>query len=188
MVNFVRKIQSILELPPELVEFFYAKLTIRQVDRRQLLLREGQVCDHIFYVKKGLLRSFADSGDREVTNWFMKEGDIFTVPFSFYQRLPSFEKVQAIEESEVVCLYYADIQTIYKKFPFFNLAGRLVTEQYIAALSRYNYISRIKPSEQRYQQFGQDFPHLVGRVPDKDVASFLGMSDAYLSRLKNKRE
>ncbi len=187
MINFVRQIQSIVSLPPELVEFFYARLTVKKVERRQHVLWDQEVCDYIYFVKRGLLRSYADSGELEVTNWFMKENDIFTVPFSFYQRLPSFERVQAIEESELVCLHYQDIQTIYKKFPFFNLAGRLVTEQYIVALSRYNFISRLRPSEARYQHFLLDFPDLLGRVPDRDIASFLGMTDTHFSRVKSRR-
>ncbi|MBN8786475.1 MAG: Crp/Fnr family transcriptional regulator [Terrimonas sp.] len=187
MLAFIKKIQTIVALPPDLIEFLFSRLKVTRIARRQLLLREGQVCDYIYFVKSGLLRSYANGGETEVTNWFMKESDIFTAPLSFYHRVPSFENLQAIEESELVCLHYQDIQTIYKDFPFFNLAGRLVTEQYIAALSRYNYISRIKPSELRYQYFTADFPELLGRVPDKDVASFLGMTDAHFSRVKSRR-
>ncbi len=187
MVNFVRQIQSIVALPPDLVEFFYTRLTIKQVQKRQQLLRVGQLCDCIYYVKSGLFRSCAKPGNREITNWFMKENDIFTVPLSFYGREPSVEKLQALEDSVVVCLHHQDLQTIYNEYPFFNLAGRMVTEQYMAVLSKYNYISRIKPSGLRYHYFTTAFPDLVGRVPDRDIASYLGLTDGYLSKLKSKK-
>lgn len=187
MIDFLRQIQGIMTLPPSLVELFYEKLQTREVRKRQHLLKAGHICDHIFFVKKGLFRSYSLSGDQQVTNWFMKEADIFTAPTSFYPRIPSVESIQALEDSEVVYLHHNVLEKMYEEFPAFNKAGRMVTEKYMIVLSRYNYVSRIKPADERYRYFEEDFPELIGRVADKDVASFLGMTDVYLSKIKNKK-
>jgi CRP-like cAMP-binding protein len=63
------------------------------------VLKEGQVCDNIYFIEQGYLRSFYLKDGKEITAWFMKENDVIVSVNSFFKREPSYEYIQAIEDS-----------------------------------------------------------------------------------------
>ncbi len=184
MIAFIRQLQTIATLPALLVEYFYETLQQKIVPRKTHLLKEGQHCDSIYFIKKGLFRCYFRDGKHIITTWFMQENDFITSPNSFYNKAASIENIQALEDSEVFYLHFKDLEHIYTQFPEFNRVGRLTAQKYNVILSRYNYICRLKLAEDRYRQFEEDYPELVKRVADKEIASFLGITDAHMSRIK----
>src|ERR1700730_13852918 len=113
-----------------LKEHLYKILNTREVLKRQYLLKAGHICRHIFFIRKGLIRSFYVKEDVEVCSWFMKEGDVIISVESFFTQKPSYESIQAIENSTVYYINYEELQNIYKQFPEFNFIGGILTEKY----------------------------------------------------------
>ncbi len=142
---------------------------------------------HIYFVKKGLVRSYYIQGEQEISSKFMKEGDIIVSASSFFLQKESYEFIQAIEDSQLLSLCYDELQFIYKNFTEFNIISRvLTTKSYLLSEQRLYFI-RMKQAADRYKLMLEHFPELVLRVPAKYLASYLGISEETLSRIRSRR-
>lgn len=126
-----------------------------------MLLKEGQVCNHIYFIEKGFLRSYYINNDKEITGWFMKENDIIISVNIFFKRKPSYEWIQTIEESTLHYIHYDELQKIYKEFIEFNIVGRILTEIYYTLSEERLYAMRSHTAEECLQ-FLQD-KHVSGK-------------------------
>src|SRR3954464_4542230 len=105
----------------DLLQFHLRKLIKeKRLFRNELLLKSGNVCRHIYFIRKGLLRGYYMKGDEEVSTWFMKEGDFVISVSSFYTQQPGDESIQALEESLLWYLPYEDLHFAYNQFPELN--------------------------------------------------------------------
>jgi CRP-like cAMP-binding protein len=140
------------------------------------------------FIKKGLLRAFYVKGENEVSSWFMKEGDICVSIESFYGQRPGYEYIQAIEDTQLYYLYYAELELIYQKFPEFNVIGRILTIKYLTLWSEQLYAIRMQNAKERYEWLLQFHPELIQRVPQKFIASYLDITPETLSKIRSERE
>lgn len=114
----------------------------------------------------------------------MKEGDVIISVESFYHQKESYEAIQALEDSTLHYITYAELQYIYKTFPEFNFIGRVLTEKYYGLCERRAYSLRMQRSQQRYEYLLENHPELILRVPAKDLASYLGITKVTMSKLR----
>lgn len=187
MEELFNLINSICPISSELAEHLALTLKEKTFKKNEYLLKEGEVCQHICFIKKGLTRCFYNNGILEVCSWFMKEGDMIISVESFFKQKPSFESIQALEECEVVFLKYDELQFMYKNFPEMNYIGRVLTEKYYTLSEQRLYSIRMHRSGERYQYLEQNFPELIQRVPVKYIASYMGVARETLSRNRSKR-
>ena len=140
--------------------------------------------EHQFH-KKGLIRCFYHKGDQEISSWFMKEGDFIISVESFFSQKESYESVQALEECEVYSIEYPALQSLYKLFPEFNIIGRILTERYYVLSEQRLYSLRMQRSSERYQFIMDKYPEIIQRIPSKYIASYLGVTEETLSRIRS---
>jgi CRP-like cAMP-binding protein len=162
-------------------------LRVETFPKKTILLREGQICNHIYFIEKGFVRSFCRKESQEITSWFMKEGDVFISVNSFFNRQPTREYIETIEESTLCYIHYDELQEIYKDFIEFNIIGRVLTEKYYVLCEERLYSIRKQRSEERYQFLLSYHPQILQRAPLKYVASYLGISLETLSRIRAKK-
>lgn len=156
----------------------------RDLVKKQYLLKAGQVCRNIYFIKKGIIRCFYLKDEAEVCSWFMKEMDIAIAIESFYQQSPSNEYLQAVEETEVWYISYAELQNTYKQFPEFNITGRIITQVYHQHWSWQLFALRMQTAEERYKWLMDKHPELLLRVPAKYIATYLDIAEVTLSKIK----
>lgn len=186
MVTVLDILHSINPLPDGLRELLEQIIDIREIKRKEYLLMAGRVCDEICFIESGLLKSYYLEDDGKVVNkWFMKEGDIAIAVQSFFYQNVSFEFIQAIEDTVIQYINYRDLQSIYKKYPEFNANGRMLTEKYYCELDQRMDAIKNHSALSRYHYMLKHHPELVLRVPNKDLASYLGMEKEHLSAIKN---
>jgi CRP-like cAMP-binding protein len=185
VVEFLNSIQPLSE---ELKMYLYEYLRTDILSKKIRLLRPGQICDRIYFVEKGLLRCFIRRGDEEICKWFMKEGDVVISVNSFFNQEASTETIESIEECEVHSITFAQLQELYRRHPEFRLVGQQLTETYYcrSEVRADNLI--LKNSDERYIDLIRSYPDLEKRVPNKYLASHLGMSFATYSRIKNQQK
>jgi CRP/FNR family transcriptional regulator len=158
------------------------------VKKKQNLLVEGKVCNENYFVVKGCLRLFfVNEKGVEQTIQFALENWWLADYTSFSTRQPSGFYIQAVEKSELLALTLSDQETMLRKFPLMERYFRLIHQRAHAASqfrTRYWYnLSR----EEYYRQFILLYPEFVQRIPQYLLASFLGFTPEYLSKIRSKK-
>jgi CRP-like cAMP-binding protein len=114
----------------------------------------------------------------------MKEGDVIISVESFYNQKPSYESIQALEDSTLFYITYNELQTIYQEYPEFNFIGRFLTEKYYCLSEQRLYSIRMQRSQERYDYLMEHHPELILRVQAKHLSTYLGITEVTMSRLK----
>jgi len=185
MKNLLSVLNSIHPISPALKQFLTDKLITRNIPRKEYLLQAGQVSRHVYFNKKGLLRSYYIDSGHEISSRFMKEGDMMVSGTSFFQQKEGAEFIQAIEDTTVFSICYDELQFAYRHFPELNIIGRiLITKSYLLSEQRLHFI-RMKQAKDRYKNMMTFFPDLILRVPAKYMASYLSVSEETLSRIRS---
>ncbi len=148
------------------------------------LLRKAQICDRIYFLKKGLVRTYYEKNGKEVTSWFYDSQQYFTSWYSFYCRRPSFESIQILEDSEIYSLSYKDFNTLQEN-PKLLLIARLIAEESTAFLDYSNKDYTGLSAADRYRDLLHYFPDIELRTKLSYIASFLGVSQETLSRIRS---
>lgn len=185
MEKLLLLLNGILPLSQQLTEELILRLKSRQLAKKDFLLRAGHVCRNIYFVERGLLRCFYQKGDAEVSSWFMKEGDVIISIESFYQQRESYEWIQALEDCVLYYISFEELNAVYRSFPEFNFIGRVLTEKYYTLWAQQLYALRMQQASERYQWLLNNHPELILRVSAKYIASYLGIDETTLSRIKN---
>lgn len=156
------------------------------VKKGELLVKSGEVCDSIYFIKKGVLRGFITEQGKEVTTWLTVENEIVSTITGFLLQKPTTESIQAIEDCELLAIKFVDLDRLYMKYPSFNIVGRKITEQYYMYAEQRAYITRLHDAEKKYELLMQLYAHFLNRIPLKYIASFLGITIETLSRVRAK--
>jgi CRP/FNR family transcriptional regulator, anaerobic regulatory protein len=171
----------------DLQQYLAKTLKTREISKKQVLLKIGHINRNIYFVGQGLFRCFYIREDKEVCSWFMKEMDVMVSVESFFKQIPSYESIQALEDSIVYYVSYDELQFVYNNFPEFNYNARVLAEKYYSLSEQRLYALRMQKAPERYRFLTKYFPELIQRVPSKFLASYLGVTDVTLSNIRGKR-
>lgn len=170
-------------LSPDLKAYILSVLKKKECKKKTVLLQEGNIAKAIFFIDKGLIRSFRHEKGREKTPWIMKAGDIFVSISSFFTQTPALESIEAIEDCVLYYITFDELQYAYEKFPKFNLHGRLIL-QYYYKLSEDRNSMREQSARYKFEYLMTRDTDLVGRVQDKYLASYIGVTPSTFSLQK----
>lgn len=184
MQELLLYLNSIHPLTAELQEHLTLILKPKQFSKKDYLLKAGHICRNICFIKKGLMRCFYLKDQHEVCSWFMKEGDVIVSVESFFNQTESYEYIQAIENSEIYCINHQQLEYIYRAYPEFNFVSRILLQKYYTMSEQRLYSLRMQRSRERYDYLMQNHPELILRVPAKYIASYLGITEVTMSKVK----
>jgi CRP-like cAMP-binding protein len=187
MEKLLDSLDSIYPLGEPLRQRLETMIKSRKIPKKGYLLRAGQVNREIHFIEKGLLRCYYKAGDEEVTSWFMKEGDTIVSVDSFYDQVKGNEYIQALEDCELYYISHEELEELYHTFHWFNYIGRVLTIKYLKLFDQQAKAMRRLDGKQRYQRMRDMQPELLLRVPSKYMASYLGISEVTMSRIRGKR-
>jgi CRP-like cAMP-binding protein len=161
------------------------KATIRRIKRRQFVLQEGDVCKHYTFVVAGCFKMYGvDEKGTEHNIQFSIENDWITDIGSFHAEKPSQLYIEAIEPGQVIQIEKPDLIFFYENHPKFNRIFRVILENhYIELQNRLLQTISISASE-RYLAFLDNYPHLSNRLPNTQIASYLGITPEFLSKIR----
>ncbi len=159
----------------------------RKVNRRQLILQEGEVCTYNTFVVEGCFRMYyTDPKGKEhnlqfaIENWWI--GDIG----SFHSEEPSKLNIQALEKADILQIKKQDQLQLFVEHPKFNHIFRVFTENALVSAQRRILQNISSTAEERYLDFLKRYPHFFNRISNVQIASFLGVTPEFLSTVRKK--
>jgi len=168
-------------------ESIKAFVQIEDLEKGYLLLKEGMVAHRIFFIQKGSARTFYDHNGKEVTSWFYREGQLLTSWSSFYERSPSYEGVELTENATISSISYDALHQLYNQYPKMQEFGRVMVEEQLIFLDYFYKGFMFMSAREKYDLLLSIFPDVTLRVNLGHIASFLGISQETLSRIRSKK-
>lgn len=162
-----------------------ARFQLLAVKKADFFLKEGRVCDRYLFLEKGIMRAYVhDVAGDEVTTAFYTEGQMVFEVSSFFQRIPSQENIVAVEDCEGWAISFEELNALFHALPTFREAGRYILVRGFAALKKRMLSQITETAEARYEALLHASPGLLQRMPVKYIASYLGVTDTSLSRIR----
>lgn len=162
-----------------------AHFTRKNISKNQLQLTAGKICDEYLFLEKGYMRAFAhDTEGNEVTTNFYTQGQLIFEVSSFFNRTRSQENIQALTDCAGWGINYEQLNNLFHTLPEFRDFGRSVLVKGFAALKIRTLAMITETAEQRYEQLLATNPEIFQHAPLKNIASYLGVTDTSLSRIR----
>jgi len=177
-----------ITLSPEEQAHFTSTLRYKAIKKKQFLTREGDIAKGPTFVTSGILRSYSvDTNGYEHVIQFAPPGWWVGDLASMIHQRPSILTVDALEDSEVLQITEADIEDLYDRIPSFERFFRILSQNALAAhQSRLVSILSLQAKE-RYAEFCRLYPSLIDCLPQKQIASYIGVTPEFLSKMLNSR-
>lgn len=117
METLLTFVNSIHPVSSGLKEYLYRTLKKQSFSKKDLILKKGRIATNIYFIEKGLVRCFYEKNGKEVSSWFMKEGDFIISVESFYNQKPGNETIQALEDCSVYSINHQELMYMYLHYP-----------------------------------------------------------------------
>lgn len=168
------------------IKEYYGLFIKKKYTRNQLLVSEGELWDKVFYIHKGILRLFyIDIKGREFNKGFYWEEQLAWPIAPCAQKYPSLFYIATIEETELQVCPFNVFRTwllnngVWEKFALKQI------EEFIEHKFGREHQFLVNSATERFEKFCLEYPDLIKRIPDYHLASYLGISNVSLSRIKN---
>lgn len=184
--SFISRLNQFEKLPEEVESDILSRLKKGNFHKRSFLMKPGQICEHFYYVEKGLARTFYINDGKEYTTDIFIDGEFLGEFSSFFSRTPSHQHIEMLEDSTLFYMHYDDLQALYSKYPIMERIGRLIAEYHYKSLSAHTYLLKFNTTAERYEHLFERKIEIIRRAPLGVIASYLGMSIENLSRIRRK--
>jgi CRP/FNR family transcriptional regulator, cyclic AMP receptor protein len=170
----------------EELELFHSKLRPRKFRKRTFLLTQGEVCKFEAYIVKGCVKKYYidNNGDEVILQFAVEDWWISDVG-SFTEQTPSNLFIETLEDSEILTIDYEAKELLYQQIPHLERVFRLMLQRAYAVLENRFYATISNTAEERYLEFIKRYPSIPQRVPQQQIASYLGITPESLSRIKS---
>jgi CRP-like cAMP-binding protein len=182
----LKNISRFITLTPEEEQYFISLLKIKKLKKKQFLLQEGDINRYDYFVNKGCLRTYTidEKGQEHIVQFSIEDwwtGDMY----SFLTQTPAKYTIDALEDSELLCLERNALEDLYVKVPKFEKFFRLLLQNAFISLQERVIANLSKTADERYCTFIDKYPLMEKRLPLKQIASYLGITPESLSRIRS---
>lgn len=161
------------------------KFSIHAIKRKKKLLAAGEVCRDFYFVSSGCFRMYGvDDKGFEHNIQFAAENDWIADISSFYSQKPSQLHIEALESAEVFRINRQDLTGLFLTVPRLNRIFKVMIEHKYIELQNRVLQNFSSTAEQRYVAFLEQYPHLKNRLPNTQIASYLGITPEFLSKIR----
>ena len=187
-LSIISFLQNFSDLPIDVIDAIEKVTEKTELPKRHILLKKGKICNHLYFLEKGLVRNYFEEDDKELTNDITVDGAFVTSFSSFITQAPSVETIELLEDSILYAIHYDDLQHLYKTYPIMEHIGRLIAEYHYNSLAMKSYRLKFSNSAERYEALFNTKIEIIRRTPIGIIASYLGMSIETLSRIRSKQD
>ncbi|WP_462253564.1 Crp/Fnr family transcriptional regulator [Ferruginibacter sp.] len=186
MQNLLAHIKNYSPLSTEAQQALQDCFEKNSFSKNEYLLTQGQVSRHLYFLEKGATRGFYNLDGKEITHWFGFENDFVTSFHSFITGEAAVENIQLIEGSILWMISKENLTELFNKYHEIERLVRIVYEKYYIRLEERFVNAQFKTASERYENLLLHTPHIAERVPLGFIASYLGISQETLSRIRSK--
>ena len=178
-------LQRFAEVDAATLEKMVPYFEIRKFPKKTILLQEGEVENYLNLVVRGLVRKYLVSGKKEVTLQLATEGHLIQSEASFHQQKPSRVSMEILEPTTMISLSYCSVQEMLDMIPGAEkIARQLISYMLLKKEERYKHQLQ-QSTRERFLEYLGHHPHMLQRVPQKILASYLHIKPETFSRLKH---
>lgn len=188
MNSIVKHFDQYLSLNETEIVALTSRLLERKIKRKQYILQEGDICKHFTYVLEGCFKMYGvDNSGTEHNLLFAVENEWISDIGSLHKEKPSRLFIEAVEPSVVLQLSKGDLWYLYTNFPKFDRNFRVIIEDKYIELQNRLLQTFSASAQERYENFLEQYPNLATRLPNTQIASYLGITPEFLSKIRNER-
>lgn len=163
-----------------------SNFTLDTFEKKEMILKAGEYSEMVCFIIKGLVRVYYVKEEKEITNWFLTENMMFASTYSIYTGKKNYVNYEALEDTIVLRVNYSVLESYYDKYQSLEHLGRVIIQFYYAMFIKKTYDVLSLTAEEKYQMFLKEHGELVSRIPLRYIASYLGIKQETLSRLRAK--
>ncbi len=182
--HILHKIKSIYPLKEKSLDLLVSGLKRIVLPKNHLLIRSDRIEKSLYFIEKGIARAYCDGKENQITFWFGQEGDLIFSYNSYINKAPGYENIVLLED----CVLY-EIRTdvleelFLEHIELANWGRKLAELELIRTEERF--INRLfKPAAERYAELMEEDPVLLRRIQLGYIASYLGVTQVTLSRIR----
>ncbi|MDQ0065609.1 Crp/Fnr family transcriptional regulator [Chryseobacterium lathyri] len=190
METLIKNILQHVRLSPEEIIIFKNFWTEKTLKKGEFLLRNGEICRYDSYIVSGVLKAFcinSENGNEEILflaidHWWATDIS------SFSKQKASIYNIQAVENTSLLQISHQSFQKMLQEIPSLERYFRIILEGYLGTLEKRIVFNNMYKAEQKYYDFLDTYPDIVSRVPQYLIASYLGVSAEFISRIRKKNK
>lgn len=187
MSLILTNIEKHVQLTDEEKQLFLSKTEIHHYKAKSILLSSGQVCKHSYFVNSGILRSFnINDNIVEYVLSFACEGWWMGDMYSLISQKPGNLFIEVLEDAELVLLSKENQEQLYTEIPKLERFFRILTENSLVANQERLMDNLSLSAEDRYDKFLKRYLNLNHKIPQKQIASYIGVTPEFFSKMKAK--
>jgi CRP-like cAMP-binding protein len=182
----LNNVSRYIQLSDEEKDIFIALLETKSIKKKHLLLNEGDVCKYSSFVISGCLRGYTvdKNGIEHVLgfappDWWMAD------MYSLITQKPGTLYIEALEDTDLILLSKINQEKLYREIPKFERFFRILTEKSLVANQQRIVDNMSLTAEERYNIFCKRYPTLIDHLPQKQLASYIGVTPEFFSRMRS---
>ena len=185
MKSIIENISKHVTLTPDEEQLFLSKTETKILKAKSILLSAGEIAKHTYFVDSGILRSFnINDNIIEHVLHFACEGWWIGDMYSYISEKPGNLFIEVLEDAEIVIISKENHQQLYKDIPKLERFFRILTENSLVAHQERLMDNLSFTAEERFEKFCKKYPTLIQRIPQKQVAAYIGVTPEFFSKMK----
>jgi len=183
MIEFLKSLQLLSDCE---LQKLHDKTIVMKLKKNAFMIKEGDVCNVLVFVKSGILRSFYSNVEgKETTKCIVFQNEFAAAYSSFITQQPTFENIHALCDTELIVLKREDLYSLYAESSEWQHVGRILTELHYIDQEKRTVSFQKQTAKERYESLLQNHAAYIKFIPLKHLSSFLGITPRHLSRLRN---
>lgn len=169
------------------LSIFNSLMEYKTVPKKTMLLREGAICNFEAFIVRGcVMKYYIDDKGSEVVLQFAVEDSWISDIASFSEQKPSMMYIETLEDAEMLLLSPKTKEELLSRIPKFERVFRLLVQRNLSTIQQRLYTTMVKNAQEKYLEFIKQYPTIPNRVAQHHIASFLGISPEFLSKVRAK--
>lgn len=183
-MNIDQILDNIYPLPHTSKEVLKESISEVKFKKGRILLRANKIEKNIYFIKKGVARAYSNKDNDEITFWFGKEGDTIISMKSYIANQKGYENIELLEDCELYELKTKDLQRLFENDIHMANWGRRFAEQELVKTEERLISRQVRTATERYKELLKDNSDLIQRIQLGYIASYLGITQVSLSRIR----